>query len=129
MVDSQSGQVDVPELVHMEDTRAQEIGIPGAYDYGCQRMSWMGHLLTNWVGNDGFVWKMYGELRLFNVIGDTTWCTGRVTKKYVDEGKHCVDIECWGENQRGEITMPGHATVILPSKVHGEVVYPTPPQL
>jgi len=128
MIDSQTGAVDVPELVHMEDSRAQEIGIPGAYDYGAERMSWMGHLLTNWLGDDGFVWKMHGSLRRFNVIGDTTWCKGKVTKKYVVEGKCCVDIECWGENQRGEITMPGKATVILPSRIHGSVIYPEPPR-
>jgi len=33
----------------MEETRAQEIGIPGAYDYGCQRISWLGNLITNWM--------------------------------------------------------------------------------
>lgn len=126
MLDSQTGAVDVPELVHMEDTRAQEIGIPGAYDYGAQRMSWMGHLFTNWVGDDGFVWKMYGELRRFNVVGDTTWCKGKVTNKYVADGKYCVDIECWAENQRGETTVIGKGTVILPSKVHGAVIYPEP---
>ncbi|MBI2846667.1 MAG: MaoC family dehydratase N-terminal domain-containing protein [Chloroflexi bacterium] len=126
MVDTQTGQVDVPELVHMEDTRAQEIGLSAAYDYGCQRMSWLGHLFTNWTGDDGFLWKMHGELRLFNLLGDTTWCKGKVVSKYVDEGRHCVDIECWGENQRGVVTMPGKATVILPSRNHGPVVYPNP---
>ena len=33
--------------------------------------------------------------------------------------KCCVDIECRGENQRGEISIPGTATVILPSREHG----------
>ena len=117
MLDSTTGQVDVPELVHMEESRAQEIGVAGAYDYGCQRMSWLGHILTNWAGDDGFIKKMYGELRRFNVVGDTTWIKGRVVKKYMDEnGEPCVDVDCWGENQRGEITMPGHATIILPSR-------------
>jgi hypothetical protein len=41
---------------------------------------------------------------------------GKVTKKYIVDGEHLVDIECWGENQRGEITLPGSATVRLPSK-------------
>jgi acyl dehydratase len=116
MLDSTTGAMDVPELVHMEDTRAQEIGIPGAYDYGCQRISWLGHLLTNWIGDDGFLKRLYAELRLFNVVGDTTWCKGKVTKKHIEKGEHLVDIECWGENQRGEINMPGRATVRLPSK-------------
>jgi acyl dehydratase len=116
MIDSKTGKFDVPELVHMEETRAQEIGVPGAYDYGCQRISWLGNLLTNWMGDDGFLKRMRAELRLFNVVGDTTWLKGKVTKKYMTEKEHLVDIECWAENQRGEITMPGTATVQLPSK-------------
>jgi hypothetical protein len=104
----------------MRDSYAQDIGIPGAYDYGCQRVTWLSHLLTNWIGDDGFLRKLHAELRLFNVIGDTTWLKGKVSKKYIDDnGEYCIDIECWGENQRGEITMPGHATVILPSRDKG----------
>ena len=34
---------------------AHEIGMPGAYDQGWQRISWAGHLLTNWCGDRGFV--------------------------------------------------------------------------
>jgi len=116
MVDAKTGVPDVPELVHMEDTRAQTIGLPGAYDYGCQRISWLGNLLTNWMGDDGFVKRLRAELRRFNVVGDTTWLKGKVTKKYEKDDELLVDIDCWGENQRGEITMPGKATVRLPSK-------------
>jgi len=107
---------DVPELVHMEDTRAQEIGLPGAYDYGCQRISWLGNLLTNWMGDDGFLERLSGRLLRFNVVGDTTWCKGKVAKKYVDNNQHLVDIDCWAENQRGEKTSAGIATVRLPVK-------------
>ncbi len=116
MMDSTTGQMDVPELVHMEESRAQEIGIPGAYDYGCQRISWLGNLLTNWMGDDGFLKRMRAELRRFNVVGDTTWLKGKVTHKSWKDGEKLVDIECWAENQRGEVTMPGLATVRLPSK-------------
>jgi acyl dehydratase len=116
MVDSKTGIADVPELVHMEDSRAQTIGIPGAYDYGCQRISWCGHLITNWMGDKGFLKRLRAELRRFNVIGDTTWLKGKVTKTYIEGDQHLVDIECWAENQRGEVTMPAMATVALPSK-------------
>jgi len=36
-----------------------------------------------------------------------------------------VKVQC--ANQRGEITSPGTATVVLPSKTAGAVVLPTPP--
>jgi acyl dehydratase len=116
MMDSTSGRMDIPELVHMQESRAKEIGLPGAYDYGCQRISWLGNLLTNWMGDDGFIRRLRAELRRFNMIGDTTWLKGKISTKYKKEGQKLVDIECWAENQRGEITMPGFATVQLPSK-------------
>ncbi len=120
MLNTATGEVDVPELVHFQDTRANEIGANLAYDYGYQRISWLGNLLTNWVGDDGFVKRLRAELRGLNYVGDTTWCKGKVIKKYLDENSEpCVDIECWGENQRGEVTMPGKATVILPSREKG----------
>jgi len=116
MVDSNTGEIDVPELVHMQESRAESVGVPGAYDYGCQRISWLGNLITNWMGDEGIIKRLRGELRRFNVVGDTTWLKGNVSKKYIENGEHLVDIDCWGENQRGEITMPGKSTVRLPSK-------------
>ena len=121
------GEMDVPELVHIIDAYARTIGVERAYDYGSQRMSWLCNLFTNWMGDDGFLWKMSGDERVFNMMGDVTIFEGRVTKKYVENGKCCVDIEAWAKNQRGEYSMiPKPATVILPSKEHGPVVYPNP---
>ena len=114
------------ELPHLDNGLARQVGAPGAYDFGSQRISCLGMLLTNWMGDDGFLWKFRAELRRFNIIGDTTWCKGKVVRKYMDGGKCCVDIECWGENQRGEMTIPGTATIILPSREHGSVTYPLP---
>ena len=128
MMDSETGIPDVPELVHMEDSRAQTIGLPGAYDYGCQRISWLCNLVTNWMGEEGFLRRLRAELRRFNVIGDTTWLTGKVAKKYIEDGQHLVDIDCRAENQRGEVTMPGMATVILPSREGSQVIYPSSPE-
>ena len=114
------------ELVHMYDTVGKMVGVPAAYDFGVQRVAWLSSLMTNWMGDTGFLWKLRGELRRFNITGDTQWFRGKVARKYIDEGKYCVDIECRGVNQRGELTTPGSATVILPSKAHGLVVYPAP---
>ena len=50
-------------------------------------------------------------------MGDTTWCKGKVARKYVKDGYALVDGEIWAENQRGEVSAPnGSATVVLPSK-------------
>ena len=99
-------------------------GVPRIHDAGAQRNAWRNMVLTNWMGDDGFIWKSRAEVRGFNLEGDVTWCKGIVTKKYVKNGRYCVDINCWCENQRHEVTMPGEGTVILPSREHGAVIYP-----
>jgi acyl dehydratase len=125
------GEADVPEMVHILDPYAHTIGVERAYDYGSQRESWLGQLFTNWISDDGFLWKMSADERVFNQVGDLTTLEGKVTKKYMEEGKCCIDIEAWAKNQRDEWSIPPHmSTVILPSKEHGPVVYPKPsPQL
>ena len=60
------------------------------------------------------------------MVGDTTWVKGKVSKKYCDDGKYCVDIDIKNVIQTGAVTVTGGATVILPSREHGPVVYPRP---
>ena len=36
--------------------------------------------------------------------------------KHIDNGSPLIDLEIWAENQRGEVTAPGQATVLLPSR-------------
>jgi len=123
----ETGERDVPELVHIFDAFARGIGVERAYDYGSQRISWLGQLFTNWMGDDGFLWKMDSDLRAFNQVGDITTFNGQVTKKYIEDDKYCVDIEAGAKNQRDVWTMPIRtATVILPSKEAGPAVYPNP---
>lgn len=95
---------------------AQGVGINHAYDYGVDRVCWIGHLITNWMGDDGALRKLYVEVRRPNLFGDVTWCKGKVVKKYEQDGHYLVDLDVWAENHRGEITAPGKATVELLSK-------------
>ncbi len=123
----ETGERDVPELVHIFDSFARQIGVERAYDYDPQRMSWLCQLFSNWMGDDGFLWKMTGDERAFNQIGDITTFEGKITKKYIEGGKCCVDIEAWAKNQRDVYSMLPHiSTVILPSREYGPVVYPNP---
>ncbi len=125
----ETGEADAPELVHYLDQFAKAIGVERAYDYGNQRMAWLCNLFTNWMGDDGFLWKMSGDERAFNMMGDTTVIEGKVVKKYIEGDKFCVDIEAWAKNQNGALSMPPRvSTVILPSHEAGAVKYPDPPK-
>ncbi len=106
-----------PSIGHQDESVAQEeIGMPGAYDNGPQRMGFMTHCVTNWMGDDGFVRYLSVRIKLPNIFGDTTWCKGKVTNKRMEEGKYLVDADIWTENQLGQTTATGKAVIELPHK-------------
>jgi acyl dehydratase len=113
-IPNELGVPDVPERVHWDNDFARKIGAPAAYDYGPQRIAWLGNLMTNWIGDDGFLRRLDVQVRRFNIVGDTSWCRGRVTRRYEAEGRRLVDCDVWIENQRGEVTATGTATAELP---------------
>jgi acyl dehydratase len=110
------GGIEYTGIGHHRESMAKDVGVPGTYDYGPQRSSWLCSLVTNWMGDTAFLKRVRTEMRRFNTMGDSTWCKGKVTKKYVKDGYALVDLEIWGENQRGELTTPGLATVMLTSR-------------
>jgi len=121
------GVPDVVQRVHWDHDRATELGLPTSYDYGQMRTSWLIHLVTNWMGDDAWLWRLDCQSRAFNFMGDTTICSGEVVDKRVEGIHHCVELKLAGTNQRGEVTAPGTAIVVLPSRAHGPVVLPAPP--
>ncbi len=92
------------------------MGSPLPLDLGFQRISWLGHLITNWMSDYGFLKKLNARLKSFVCFGDTSWCKGEVVKRWKEEEEHLVELELFCENQRGEITMTGTGIVLLPSK-------------
>jgi hypothetical protein len=109
------GGIEYTGIGHHRESTAKEVGVPGVYDYGPQRSAWMASLVTNWMGDAGFLKRIKTRMSRFNTMGDCTWARGTVVKKYIKDGHALVDIEIKGENQRGELTTPGLATVVLPS--------------
>jgi acyl dehydratase len=111
-----SGGIEYTGIGHHRESVAKEVGVPGTYDYGPQRSAWMASLITNWMGDAAFLKRVRTELRMFNTMGDSTWCKGRVIRKYLKDKHALVDIEISGENQREAQNTRGMATVILPSR-------------
>lgn len=106
--------------VHYNKEAAKAMGLPMPYDVGFQRQCWQIHLLTNWMGDEGWLKRARAEYRRFVYYSDVVWVRGKVIKKYIDaEGEPCVDIETNALNQRGENVMPGGATIALPSRDKG----------
>jgi acyl dehydratase len=115
-LDPKTGAQDSAARGHTEERMAREVGMPGGYDVGPQRISWLGQVLTHWMGDDGMLRRLSVRLRRPNIFGDVSWCRARIVDKRVEERTHVVDLEVWVENQLGETTANGTAMVSLPSR-------------
>jgi len=123
--DTNTGALEPIYAVHYNAQAANAMGLPSPYDVGTQRHCWQIHLLTNWMGDEGWLKKSHAEYRIFVYLSDVLRITGKVTKKYRSEdGECCVDIETHAMNQRGEDAMPGTATIALPSRDEPEDKWP-----
>ena len=101
---------------HWEDVRVGE-AVPAAYDYGPERVAWLGHLVTNWMGDAGTLARLSVQVRRHNLIGDTTWCRGVVANTALVDGRGEVTLDLAAVNQRDETIASGQAVVILPRRV------------
>lgn len=104
-----------PVRVHWDNEFAHRVGVPGAYDFGPERVAWVSHMLTDWMGDDGMLRRLNVQVRRHNVVGDIVWCRGKVAGKRMEDGRALVNLEVWGENQDGELSVKGTAEVELPA--------------
>ena len=117
--------------LHYEDSFARASGVERPIIHGALKRAWLVQLMTDWIGERGTLKKLSCQYRGMDYPrliksatsasavpqeGETWWCKGKVTNKYVEGDHHCVDCDIWVENGKGEVTTPGKATVILPSK-------------
>lgn len=116
---------DTVQRMHWEPERARELGNPTSHDYGAMRESWLSQALTDWAGDDGWLFKLSCEHRRPNYLGDASWVRGTVVDKVEIEGRCEVHLELTCENQRDEMTTTGTAVVLLPT-FDGPVKLPQP---
>lgn len=108
------GVPEPPEAVHWDRDFARRAGVPQPYDYGPERIAWLGVLLTNWMGPRGFLRRLNVQIRKFNLVGDLTRLGAEVTA--VDAaagGGRVVTLDVHAHNQRAERTAWGTAQVVL----------------
>lgn len=103
--------------IHYDKDFAQASGLPGVIIHGWLALSFLGQMLTDWVGEGGTLVKLGGSYRGVNNVNEDIFCYGRVARKYIEDDKHLVRVEVWAENPQGERTVSGSAVVMLPSRV------------
>jgi len=93
--------------------------------------SWKQHvmiqLLTDWVGEGGWVWKVGFQFRGMSLPGETLTAWGTVKSKS-DFGPYgLAELEVGLRNQDGVESTPGSATVVLQRRNGPPVPYPFRP--
>ncbi|MBE0415626.1 MAG: dehydratase [Dehalococcoidia bacterium] len=102
--------------LHYDKDFARAQGFPDVLVHGKLKFGLLGQLITDWIGEEGFLKKLGCSYRGTDHPGEDLVCKGKVTNKYVEDDQHLVECEIWVENGKGEKTTPGKATVILPSR-------------
>ena len=102
--------------IHYDQEFAKANGLPNVILHGALKNAFLGHLMTNWVGEHGTLRKLSAQYRGMDVPGTPIYAKGVVTKKYVENGENLAECDIWLENHKGEKTTPGSALVALPTK-------------
>jgi acyl dehydratase len=112
--------------LHWDEHFAAGQGVGKPIVHGALKRQWLVQLMTDWVGDEGFLRKFSCQYRSMDwprpmgvagpEEGETWQCKGKVVKKYVEGSEALADCDIWVENGKGEITTPGKATVMLPKR-------------
>lgn len=111
-----AGAVGDYNPIHYDKDFAQSRGLSGVIVQGQLISAFLGQLMTDWIGEKGILKRLGCSYKGMNYPGEALTCRGKVTKKYVEAGEHCVECSLWVENAKGEKTVSGMAIVVLPSR-------------
>ncbi|MBA2936560.1 MaoC family dehydratase N-terminal domain-containing protein [Sphingomonas sp. CGMCC 1.13654] len=111
------GAAVLPSIGHQDAKIAvSELGMPGPYDNGPQRIGFLSSCVTNWMGDDAEMRSLSVRLKKPVIFGDVTYTRGEVVGKRIDGGRGLVEIMLSAVIQTGEVTATGRAVVELPLK-------------
>jgi len=114
--------------LHYEFTFAETQGVGRPIVHGQLKRGWLVQMLTDWIGEDGFLSKFSCQFRLMDYpimmksltepVEEkiTHWCKGKVIDKGIENDNHFIECDVWVENEKGEKSTPGKATVMLNTK-------------
>jgi acyl dehydratase len=102
--------------IHYDKDFAMANGLSGVIVHGWLALSFLGQMVTDWIGEKGTLVKLNGSYRGMNKVHEDVICKGKVTKKYSEAGRNYARLEIWAENPQGDKTVTGNALVSLPSR-------------
>jgi len=101
--------------------------LPGLLINGSLKQQFLMQLLKDWVGANGWVWKVKFQFRAMNIAGETLQPWGQVTKKQRGPDFGLVHLEVGIRNEDGKESTPGNAIVAVAYRAGPPVPYPFVP--
>ena len=101
---------------HYDKDFAISRGLPGVMVHGMLMTSFLGQLVTDWMGDEGILKKFRASYLAVAYPGYDLFCQGRVTRKYSENGENLVECEIWLEREGGQKVVSGGAVVALPTR-------------
>lgn len=119
-LDEDSSSMEPVFGVHYSRSAARAAGMPAPYDLGTQRHAILMHMLTDWIGDCGWLESCEAQYSGYVFLSDVMYISGKVTGK--DPETNTVRLSLCADNQRGERVLKGKATVLLPGKTDPEEI-------
>jgi acyl dehydratase len=105
-----------PSRGHIDDEKADAVGMARAYGYGATMQAWVTDYLAYWAGSDGFVRHVKSDFRGPAFEGDVTFFDAEVVGKEAESvwGVPLVSLQVKLTNQDGGVLVTAQAEVELP---------------
>jgi acyl dehydratase len=102
-------------VFHYDQRAALGVGLPDVILHGALKTAFLSQMLTSWAGERGMLRSLSVRYRDLDLPDSPLFCKGRVTKKYIENGRHLVACDVWTENAKGAKTTTAQAVVELPN--------------
>lgn len=99
--------------LHYDESVVAAQGLPGPPIQGTFRFALLGQMISRWAGKDAMLERIGVSYRGLDLEGDTISARGKICK--IEQAGSCtrVELEIWIENQKGESSTRGTASVLF----------------
>ena len=102
--------------LHYDERVAQQMKLPGTPIQGTFKYAMMGQMVERWLTGSGSLRRITASYRGLNLEGETVTARGKVLSCQPADGGGLIELDVWVENDKGERSTLGQASVFLPRR-------------
>ena len=100
--------------IHYDRDYAQSMGLPDVIIQGLYKTAIIAQMLKNWSGDGDAIRRLTVQHRGMDVAGNTLTVGGRAIGTSQQHNSNLTECEVWTENQHGQRTTIGRASLAIP---------------